>query len=149
MPDLGDFLTGDRRSEVLDAATRLIDDEVARKKGLRAMALKAGYKVVKGVKPGFVRSAVDHFLPEFCEALNPYYQEWAAQAEGARGSFGSTLQGKSRQVANALLGVTDRRAERAKNKLVKKTYHKLRSTAEAHVAEALPGVGRTLQPFLS
>lgn len=138
--------TGDRRPRVIQDCARLIDAEVGSKRGLTALPLKAGYKVIQGVKPGFVAQCVDYLLDDFCLALEPYYQAWAAKEP--RPSLESTLRSQSSQVADSLLGVTDRRAKRAQNRVLIGLYSKLRGMAKGHVEEALPGLARTVEPYL-
>jgi hypothetical protein len=126
----------------------LIDEEVGRKRGLSSIPLKGGYKMVKGLRPGFVPGVVDFLLDEFCQALQPFYAKWAEQPAEGRPSLQEALRREQDQVAEALLGVTDRRADRSTNRAVIKVYRKLRSTAKGHVKEALPGLGRAIEPFL-
>lgn len=134
------------RPRVLEDCSRLIDAEVASKRGLSALPLKAGYKVIQGVKPGFVRHCVDFLLDDFCVALEPYYQAWSQK--DPRPSLESTLRAQAPQVADALLGVTDKRAQRAQNRTLISLYQKLRGAAKGHVEAALPGLGRTFEPYL-
>ena len=136
------------RPRVCADCARLIDDEVARKSGLSSLPLKAGFKLIKGLRPGFIPGAVDFLLDEFCETLQPFYAEWSALPETDRPPLGAELQRQSERVADALLGVTDRRAERSTNRVVLKTYRKLRGVAKGHVVAALPGLGRTIEPYL-
>lgn len=136
-----------KRDRVLDDCVRLIDDEVS-SKGLMAMPLKAGYKVVKGLKPGFVRGAMDFLLDDFCRALEPFHRSWAETPAETRGPLLDALRRSESAVAEALLGITDRRAERSSHATVKSLYHKLRGTAKTHVIAALPGLSRTIQPHL-
>ena len=51
-------------------------------------------------------------------------------------------------MSEALLGVTDVRAQRSTNRALKSLYSKLRPKAKEHVKAALPGVGRTLEPYV-
>jgi hypothetical protein len=69
-----------KRTAVIDEACRVLDLEVADKSGLSGMAIKAGYKLVQGVKPGFIREVVDNLLDDFLDALDPIYTEARAQA---------------------------------------------------------------------
>ena len=48
-----------------------------------------------------------------------------------------------------LFGETDKRANRSTNRVIVKVYRKLRGKAKGHVIEALPGLGRAIEPFLS
>ena len=128
------------RNSVIDDACRVLDQEVSDKTGMGGVAIKAAYKVVKGLKPGFVREVVDTLLDDFLDALDPLYQE--AQDRGE--SPGPYLVAHRERAADALLGITDRRAERAKNATVKKLYGKLRPSAKKHVAAAAPRLGDLL-----
>ncbi len=60
-----------RKGAVVDDCVLLIDAEVAGKGGLTGLAIKAGYRTVQGIKPGFVRQVVVYLLPEFAQALEP------------------------------------------------------------------------------
>jgi hypothetical protein len=139
------------RPRVVQACTDLIDAEVATKSGFAGLAVKAGYKLVKAIKPSMVPDVVDKLLPEFAEAMQPMYEESARDA-AARGSapadaFAARLGQDPPRVAAALLTVTDRRAEQASGPL-KKTYARLRDTAETHVQAAIPGLVKALAPFV-
>lgn len=142
-------LLGDpsRRPRILDDCVRLIDDEVASKGGLSGLAIKGGYKLVCAVKPGIIREAMDHLLDDFVGRLEPFWQAHVGGG-GAPAAFGETLRRRAPEVADALLGITDDRARRAKNATLKSAYEKLRPQGKKHVEEAIPRVGRTLSPFL-
>ncbi|MBA2665354.1 MAG: hypothetical protein H0U74_23900 [Bradymonadaceae bacterium] len=131
----------DRKVLVADSA-KLIDEEVAHKSGLSGLALKGGYKVVKTIKPGFIEEAIDHLLDQFSEALSPLYEDYVAQE--SVNSFEHYIKRHDSRAANDLLSITDERAKRSDNKVLKSTYQKLRGQAEKHVLEALPGLGRLI-----
>ncbi len=135
---LGDQETRDR---VIDDACKVLDAEVADKSGLSGVAIKGAYKMVKGIRPGFVRQVVDHLLDDFIAGIEPVYEE--AIEKGADPS--SHLVANSGRVADALLAVTDKRAENAKSAMIKKTYSKLRPTAKKHVEAAAPRLGDMLK----
>jgi hypothetical protein len=138
MPNLIDVVsTEEKRKAVIDHACRVLDAEVDSKTGVAGFAVKAAYKVVKGVGPSFVRMAIDHMLDEFLNALDPIYQEALQKQLSPR----AHLESNPDRVAEALLGVTDARAQRAKNRLLKKTYDKLRGGAKQHVMAAVPRLG--------
>ncbi|MCK6536782.1 MAG: hypothetical protein L6Q84_27755 [Polyangiaceae bacterium] len=130
-----------KRSQVIDDACRVLDLEVADKSGLSGMAIKAGYKLVQGVKPGFVRQAVDDLLDDFLDALDPIYQE--AVSSGKKP--GDYLKSRSGQVADSLLSITDRRAEKAQRAAIRGMYDKLRPTAKKHVEAAAPRLADLLE----
>jgi hypothetical protein len=139
------------RPQVVQACADLIDAEVATKSGLSGLAVKAGYKLVKTFKPGMVPNVVDRLLPEFADAMQPMYDEStrlaATHGTAPAEAFTAHLGQDRTRVAAALLTVTDRRAEKASGPL-KKTYARLRDTAETHVQAAVPGLVKALAPFV-
>jgi hypothetical protein len=136
-----------KRPRILDDCVRLIDREVDGKGGLSGLAIKAGYKVVQSMKPGFVRESMDYLLDDFVRRLEPFFAEHKQKGGDAKG-FATFLERRSTEVADALLGITDDKAKRAKNPGLKQAYDKLRPQAKKHVEEAVPGVARTLAPHL-
>jgi hypothetical protein len=137
MPTLADSLTHpSKRSTVIQDLVQLVDREVAKKGGLSGMGIKTAYMLVKAVKPSFVRDAIDGMLDECVQKLEPLYAE-AAQAGG---SVSARLNARAGAVADALLSVSDARAEHTSHGSVKKAYAKLRPTAKRNVEEAVPGL---------
>jgi len=51
------------------------------------------------------------------------------------------------EAAEALLGITDERARRAKNQVVKTAYEKLRPMAKKHTELAIPRVSRLIAKY--
>jgi hypothetical protein len=125
---------GDTRAKVIQDACGVLDQEVADKGGLSGIAIKAAYKVLQGVKPGFVHEVVDNLLDDFLLALDPLYQEAASKQRPA----GAYLRENSARVADALLAVTDRRAKDAKRQVIRSAYDKLRPMAKKQVEGAVP-----------
>lgn len=146
MTELKDILlVVERRSRVIDDCVKLIDDEVRKKTGLAAVPVKGAYGLVKKVKPGIIREAVDRLLDDFVGQLESFHRSFIA--DGAR-DFAAYLAVRDAAVSEALLGVTDRRIANAKAKTIKKAYEKLRPTGEKHVRVAVPGVGRVVAAYL-
>ena len=142
MPTLKEQLgSGDKRRVVIEDGCRVLDEEVADKSGLTGMAIKGGYKLVQGVKPGFIREVVDALLDDFLEALEPVYTE-AIEKKRPAGAY--LLENKGR-VADALLSVTDKRAERSESGMIKKAYGKLRPLAKSQVEAATPRLSKMLE----
>jgi hypothetical protein len=142
MPNLAEALTSDsRKSVVVDDCVAVIDAEVADKGGLTGLAIKAGYKAIQGVKPGFVRQVVGDLLPEFAAALDPLYQEAKANGRGVRDYFNAN----TNRAADALLAITDDRAKRTKSGMVKGTYEKLRGSAKKNVEAAVPRLAAMIE----
>jgi hypothetical protein len=131
------------RERVVAECCTLIDEEVGTKGGLSGIAVKGAYKVVKAVKPTFIREVVDAMLDDWVAKLDPFFTQWQASGNGK--SFPDFLSGRGNEVAEALLQVTDGRAQDAKNKTVKALYEKMRPAAKKHVEEALPRLGRLVE----
>lgn len=136
-----------KRPRILTDCERLIEDEVGSKGGLSGLGIKAAYKVVCAVKPGIIRESMDMLLDDFVKRLEPFYVDHR-KAGASPGQFGDTLTRRPGEVADALLGITDDRAKRAKNATLKSAYEKLRPSAKKYVEEAVPRVGKTLSPHL-
>jgi len=135
--------TGDKRKQIIDDACHVLDQEVADKSGLGGMAVKAAYAIVKGIKPGFIGQAVDHLLDDFLDVLAPYIDE-AKQKNVKPGSL--ILENRSK-MANGLLAVTDRKAQKADNAVVRKSYEKLRPAAQKHVEAAAPRLAQLVDKY--
>jgi hypothetical protein len=146
MPNLTEVLTAEsKKSAVVDDCMALIDAEVQDKGGLTGLAIKAGYKTVQGIKPGFVRQVVVDLLPDFARVLDPIYQEAASSGRGVRDHFNTNAP----RVADALLSITDEKARRAKSGMVKGTYEKLRGSAKKNVEAAVPRLSAMIEKHAS
>jgi hypothetical protein len=142
MPNLTDALTLEpKKSAVVEDCLTLIEAEVQDKGGLTGLAIKAGYKTVQGIKPGFVRQVVSDLLPDFAHALEPIYQEAKANGRGVR----DHMNANTPRVADALLSITDEKAKRAKSGMIKGTYDKLRSSAKKNVEAAVPRLAAMIE----
>lgn len=134
-----------KRNALIDDALSVLDEEVSDKSGLSGVAVKTAFKLIKGVQPGFLRKVVDKLLDDFLEKTNPIYQ--SAVAAGL--SPGAHVVKEKAALASALLSVTDRKAEQAESEMVRKTYAKLRPTAEKHVEAAAPRLAKLLDRHAS
>jgi hypothetical protein len=126
-----------RRRAIIDDGVRVIDAEVARKSGLSGMAIKAGFAVVKGVKPGIIGEALNMFLDDFSARVDPHYDAWKASGQG---DLRSHFMRHSSEIADSLLAIVDGRAERSRHATLRKAYYKLRPEGKKHTVEALPAV---------
>jgi hypothetical protein len=142
--NLNDVLNDEvKRASIIEDVCRLVDDEVGKQRGISGIAVKAGYKLVQGVKPGFVRKVVEALLPDFAAALEPIREQ--AVAEGQ--PVGSYFSAHTNDVAEALLTVTDGRAQNSEHGSVKGAYRKLRGSARKHVENAVPGLGKIIEKY--
>jgi hypothetical protein len=142
MPSLREQLGGpDKRAQVIEDACQVLDQEVADKGGITGIAIKGAYKLLQGIKPGFVKEIVNALLDEFLDALDPMYQEAAEKKRPA----GAYLRENSSRTADALLQVTDRKAQQAQRAVIKSAYDKLRGMAKKQVEAACPRLGGLLE----
>src|SRR6476620_3707339 len=112
MPTLNEILlVPGNRPKVIADCVQLIEEEVASKGGLTGLAVKGAYALVKAVKPGFVSEAVDHMLDDFVKRLEPFW----ADAQSRNEPVGPLMSSRAPEVADALLAISDERAQRAKN----------------------------------
>lgn len=134
MPTLSEALADPsrRRAAARDGA-QLVREEMRAKGGVSGLALRAALKGLTSARPGFVESALESLLPQFAAGLDPL---WAEAVASARPDdwFGR----HARRVAEALLAVTDARAERSAHPAVVSAYRALRATALPHVESAVP-----------
>lgn len=137
------------RDQVIDDCVAALDEEVGNRSGATGMAIKQGYKQVKKMKDGtVVHEAVDKLLNGFVGAIDPFYQEYEAiDAVSRPSSFGDYLKSREEEVAEQLLGVTDRRAGKTDRKLLVQAYKALRPMAANQVKQGLPTVGEIVQKY--
>lgn len=132
------LLDSSRRPTVVEDLQTLIDEEVSGKGGVSGTVIKTGYGAVKKIKPGIIGSAVDSLLDEFALALEPIYADFKASGGS---DFASYLPTRGDEASDALLSVTDARAEKSSRDSIKKVYGKLRPKGKENVEEALPRLG--------
>lgn len=138
------LLSDAKRPAFLGDAEQVLQAEVSGKGGASGLAVKGGYATIKKVSPTIVSDALASFVPQFVAKLEPYWTEYHSTANGS-GSFADLLVAKQDEVAEALLSITDARAEKSDRAILKKAYSSLRSSAKKHVTEALPRVGELVQ----
>lgn len=123
-----------KRKAIVDDAAKLLDSEVADKRGFSGKAVKLGFRAVKGVSPGMIPMSIDALLDDFCVQVQPFWEEAQSKGVSARAHF----QAQSSTIAAALLSITDARAERSTQRVLKSAYSKLRGQAVKHITEAMP-----------
>jgi hypothetical protein len=123
-----------RRRLVIEDCVALLEAEVDAKSGLSGLAIKAAYKAVKGARPGMVPQSMDALLDDFARATDPLWQECQAKGQDPRSFFVS----RKLDTANALLAITDARAQRSPHPTLVKAYHGLRGVAVEHIGAAMP-----------
>jgi hypothetical protein len=139
------LLDPSRRPQVVADCQGLLDSEVESKSGLSSIAVKGAYGMVKAVRPGIIHDAVDDLLDQLVARLEPFYADF--RTAGGDTTLPDYLAKRSDEVSDALLTITDARAERSTRTTIKKAYGKLRPQGKKHVQEALPGVGKIIEKY--
>ena len=137
------LLSSPKREALVADATRVLDDEVAGKRGLSGKVVKVAFRGVKSFKPGFVPHAIDDLLDEFVRRIEPFYDEW--QSSGDSRACRDYFVARGGDVADALLAITDERAARSVNRSLVSAYNKLRPKGRQHVVDAMPRVGALIE----
>lgn len=137
------LLRDGRRDALIEDLSTVVDQEVADKNGASGAILKTAFAAAKKMRPGLVHGALNRMLDDFVVALDPLYRDY--RTSGAGPDFGAYLTGRPGEAANALLAVTDNRAERTSMESLRKAYKKLRPSAQKNVEEALPRLGSVIE----
>lgn len=147
MPSLADIvLTAPNKDALVADCVKFTEERIASRSGLKGIAVKTGFSMLKAARPDFLPRAMQSLVPDFVEALEPLYGDYAKAP--SRTGFAGYLEKNSDRAVQALLGVTDARAQRARNAAVKSVYAKLRSGAESEVSSALPQFAKVLNSYL-
>ncbi len=133
------------RPRVIEDCAKLVDEEVAAKKGATGLFIKAGYKSFKTVKPGIVPAAAAFLLPEFAAVMDRYHERFLA--EGQPGLFAEWLSSRADQVAEDLLAITDLVVAKSEVTGIKPIYSGLRKIGKKNVAAAVPAIGRLIARY--
>ena len=132
-----------KRDEVVRDAADVLNAEVADKRGVTGLAVKGCFKVVRGLKPGFIPQAIDDLLDDFVKKVEPFYVAW--KDSEAASPLPEYFVSHGIEVADALLDITDERAKHSKHKTLVKTYGKLRPKGKEHVIASMPRVGALIE----
>ena len=138
------LLTPENKPHVIDDCLTLIDQEVKGKSGVSGTAVKLAYKTANAFASGYLRGMVELLAPDMIIELEPFWADF--NASGA-GDFGDYLVKHGEEVSEALLSVTDRRAETATRPTILKAYKTVRGGASKHVTAALPALGALVQKY--
>lgn len=136
----------EKKKAVVADGVRLVEQEVDGKGGLSGLALKGAFKVVRTVKSDFVPHVLERLVPDFAARLEPFFEE--RQAKAPNETMERYLVSRSGEVADALLSITDAKANKAEAGPLRAAYEKLRPAARRNVEEAMPGIGRLIDKHI-
>jgi hypothetical protein len=120
----------------------LVDDQISDKSGISGAAVKLAYKTVTTFSPDHVQYMVYTLLPSIAGKLQPYWDDFRAAGGGV---FGDYLAKRGEEVSEALLEITDARAEASSRPVIVKAYKSVRGSAAKNVLAALPDLGALVQ----
>jgi hypothetical protein len=131
-----------KREQVIHDCVELIDAQVKQKNFL----IKGAYSTIKAIKKGFVQETVDTMLDEWLEQIQPHYEKWESTKPSSLSDF---MVARSDDIAEDLLKVTDRRAEKTSHTTAKKMYGKMRDGAKKNVVEAIPDLAKMIEKHIA
>jgi hypothetical protein len=132
------LLTPDTKPQVIADCRTLIDQQIDDKSGMSGTTVKLAYKTVSKFAPGHIDHMIKSLLPDMVDKLEPF---WADFSTSGGAGFGDYLAKHGEEVAQALLSVTDARAEASSRATIIKAYRSVRGGAAKHIEVALPAVG--------
>lgn len=136
------LLADDVRPAMTADLVEVVQQEVRDKRGLSGAAVKAAYAGASRAMPDLAQRAVSRLLPDFADALDPFWSDFVTSGGS---DFGAYLADRGGEVSAALLAVTDARMSGVSREPLKKAYAALRGRAAGHVEAALPRLGRVVQ----
>ena len=138
-PTLADMLLAQPYFDGLVAdGQRLVETEIDRK----GMTVRTAVRMVKKIKPEIVQRTVRELMPQFLAELEPCHAEFKA-TDGS--DFGAYLAARDERVAEAVLQVADRRAERIGSRPIRSAYARMRARAITEVRSAVPALARIIE----
>jgi len=133
------------RPQVIADCEKMLDAEVADKRGISGMGVKAAFKTLKAIKPGMIRHTLDDLIDELAVKVDPFWQDCQAQGANPRTFFTQN----STAIANSLLEITDGRASQSKFKNIVRAYNTLRPKAVQYIGDAMPRFADLVSKYAS
>jgi hypothetical protein len=130
------------RPSVVKDCVELIDAQVKQ----QGFIVKGAYSTIKAIKKGFVAETVDALLDEWLTQIQPHYEKWEVSKPSSLSDF---MIARGDDIAEDLLKVTDRRAEKTSHTTAKKMYGRMRDGAKRNVVAAIPDLAKMLEKHLA
>lgn len=136
MPQLRDrIMHGPREATVVRECAHMIESFLAGAGGMKGFTLRSALHTAQRARPDLLEQSSRRLLPEFLEALEPYYQDWDPTLES---DFAAQLMRHKDAACDAILAVTDARAQRSSNRVVTSIYSRMRDGARKDVERVFP-----------
>jgi hypothetical protein len=142
---LQDILTApETLPNVVKDGIALVDGQISDKSGISGAAIKIAYKTVTAFSPDHIQYMVYTLIPPMAEKLQPFWDDFRAVGGGV---FGDYLAKRGEEASEALLAITDARAEASNRPVIVKAYKSVRGSAAKSVQAALPDLGALVQKY--
>lgn len=131
------LLAADTLPVLTEDCRALVESEMKK----RGITLRTAYNVALKVKPNLVGRAVHELMPGFAAELEPCYAEFQrSDATDLRAHF--IRHGET--VADAMLSVADRRADRIVSRAISSGYKRVRGKARREIIDSMPEIATVL-----
>jgi len=146
MPSLSDILLSANRPDgLVPALATTLETHVAAQSGLKGLAMKTGYNLLRSAKPDLATRAVNGLLPSIVTALEPLYAEFQ---RGASGDFGQFLQARAPQAVAMVASAVEQRVMGSGNSAAQSVFRQFKGSVGDELTKLLPSVGRVLSAHL-
>lgn len=129
------ILHGPREATVVHECARMIESFLAGAGGVKGFTLRSALHTAQRARPDLLEQSSRRLLPDFLDALDPYYKKWDPKAEP---DFAAHLMRHKDPACDALLAVADARAQRSTNRIVTSLYSRMRGGARKDVERVFP-----------
>lgn len=129
------IMHGPREATVVRECAHMIESFLAGAGGMKGFTLRSALHTAQRARPDMLEQSSRRLLPEFLDALDPYYQEWDPTAEP---DFAAQLMRHKDPACDAVLAVADARAQRSTNRVVTSIYSRMRGGARKDVERVFP-----------
>ena len=143
MTTLKDTLAGENRDAVVRDIAGTVDSIIGSLKGLTGIAISQAANAAKKADPDVVAKGVDKLLPNLCETLQPYWDDY--EKAGRTGGFGAFLEGRKEELAGEFLALGDTASEKVNNPAAKKLYSSMRGKIEKLIASNISPIGDAVE----
>jgi len=144
------LLDSETKSMVLDDCVAQINAEVASKRGLSGLVIKAGYNWVKRLDNGImVEKSMGLMIDDLVKELSVFHRKYLDNGGYSfdNRALADYFKAYEEDISSALLNVPDRKAQVGANKILKGIYKLLRPIARAEVKAALPGIASLISKY--
>ncbi len=147
MKTLADILGAPQhRDAVIADVVKLVEAQVANRRGLSGLSLRTALGVVRAARPDPLQRAVARLLPQFAAALEPLYQRFRSGREDR--DFSVFLQKNADAATAALLATADARVEGLANASLKSVYARFRGLGETEVRASVAPLSKLIRGYL-